>query len=70
MSPTPYLLSTYDCDNYQLQDNLKPTTERGKPNLLKQVAYSYASAYPMEVKKLVVTELTISGFAPAGRMPL
>jgi len=35
-----------------------------------QVAYSYAAAYPTEVKKLAVTELTIPGFAPAGRMPL
>jgi pimeloyl-ACP methyl ester carboxylesterase len=35
-----------------------------------QVAYSYASAHPTEVKKLVVMELTIPGFAPAGRMPL
>ena len=35
-----------------------------------QVAYSYAAAHPAEVKKLVVMELTIPGFAPAGRMPL
>jgi pimeloyl-ACP methyl ester carboxylesterase len=35
-----------------------------------QVAYSYAAAHPTEVKKLVVMELTIPGFAPAGRMPL
>jgi pimeloyl-ACP methyl ester carboxylesterase len=35
-----------------------------------QVAYSYAAAYPTEVKKLAVMELTIPGFAPAGRMPL
>jgi pimeloyl-ACP methyl ester carboxylesterase len=35
-----------------------------------QVAYSYAAAHPTEVKKLVVMELTIPGFAPAGRMPV
>ena len=35
-----------------------------------QVAYSYEAAHPTEVKKLVVMELTIPGFAPAGRMPL
>jgi pimeloyl-ACP methyl ester carboxylesterase len=35
-----------------------------------QVAYSYASAHPAEVRKLVVMELTIPGFAPPGRMPL
>jgi pimeloyl-ACP methyl ester carboxylesterase len=35
-----------------------------------QVAYSYAAAHPTEVKKLAVMELTIPGFAPAGRMPL
>ena len=35
-----------------------------------QVAYSYAAAHPAEVKKLVVMELTVPGFAPAGRMPL
>src|ERR671929_525010 len=35
-----------------------------------QVAYSYAAAHPSEVKKLAVMELTIPGFAPAGRMPL
>jgi pimeloyl-ACP methyl ester carboxylesterase len=35
-----------------------------------QVAYSYAAAYPTEVKKLAVMELTIPGFAPVGRMPL
>jgi pimeloyl-ACP methyl ester carboxylesterase len=35
-----------------------------------QVAYSYTAAHPAEVKKLVVMELTIPGFAPAGRMPL
>ena len=35
-----------------------------------QVAYSYAAAHPSEVKKLVVMELTIPGFAPTGRMPL
>ncbi|MBV9179473.1 MAG: alpha/beta hydrolase [Nitrososphaeraceae archaeon] len=35
-----------------------------------QVAYSYAAAHPTQVKKLVVMELTIPGFAPAGRMPL
>jgi len=35
-----------------------------------QVAYSYAAAHPTEVKKLVVMELTIPGFAPAVRMPL
>ena len=35
-----------------------------------QVAYSYAAEHPTEVKKLVVMELTIPGFVPAGRMPL
>jgi pimeloyl-ACP methyl ester carboxylesterase len=35
-----------------------------------QVAYSYAAAHPTEVRKLVVMELTIPGFAPPGRMPL
>jgi pimeloyl-ACP methyl ester carboxylesterase len=35
-----------------------------------QVAYSYAAAHPTEVRKLVVMELTIPSFAPAGRMPL
>jgi pimeloyl-ACP methyl ester carboxylesterase len=35
-----------------------------------QVAYSYAAAYPTEVKRLAVMELTIPGFVPAGRMPL
>ena len=35
-----------------------------------QVAYSYAAAHPTEVRKLVVMELTIPGFVPAGRMPL
>jgi pimeloyl-ACP methyl ester carboxylesterase len=35
-----------------------------------QVAYSYAAAHPSEVKKLAVMELTIPGFAPAGRMPI
>ena len=35
-----------------------------------QVAYSYAAAHHAEVKKLVVMELTVPGFAPAGRMPL
>ena len=35
-----------------------------------QVAYSYTAAHPTEVKNLVVMELTIPGFAPAGRMPL
>jgi pimeloyl-ACP methyl ester carboxylesterase len=35
-----------------------------------QVAYSYASAHPTEVKRLAVMELTIPGFAPAGRVPL
>jgi pimeloyl-ACP methyl ester carboxylesterase len=35
-----------------------------------QVAYSYAAAHPTEVKRLAVMELTIPGFAPAGRMPL
>jgi pimeloyl-ACP methyl ester carboxylesterase len=35
-----------------------------------QVAYSYAVAHPTEVKRLAVMELTIPGFAPAGRMPL
>src|SRR6478672_10563474 len=35
-----------------------------------QVAYSYAAAHPTEVRKLIMMELTIPGFAPAGRMPL
>ena len=35
-----------------------------------QVAYSYAAGHPTEVKKLVVMDLTIPGFVPAGRMPL
>ena len=35
-----------------------------------QVAYSYSAAHPTEVRKLVVMELTIPGFVPAGRMPL
>ena len=35
-----------------------------------QVAYSYAAAHPADVKRLAVMELTIPGFAPAGRMPL
>jgi pimeloyl-ACP methyl ester carboxylesterase len=35
-----------------------------------QVAYSYAAVHPTEVKRLAVMELTIPGFAPAGRMPL
>ena len=35
-----------------------------------QVAYSYAAAHPTEVKRLVVMELTIPGFAPPGRPPL
>ncbi|HET6727187.1 MAG TPA: alpha/beta hydrolase [Nitrososphaeraceae archaeon] len=35
-----------------------------------QVAYSYAAAHPTEVRKLVVMEFTIPGFAPPGRMPL
>jgi len=35
-----------------------------------QVAYSYAAAHSAEVKRLAVMELTIPGFAPAGRMPL
>ena len=35
-----------------------------------QVAYSYAAVHPSEVKRLAVMELTIPGFAPAGRMPL
>jgi pimeloyl-ACP methyl ester carboxylesterase len=35
-----------------------------------QVAYSYAAAHPTEVKRLAAMELTIPGFAPAGRMPL
>src|ERR687895_1174958 len=34
------------------------------------VVYPYAAAYPTEVEKLAVMELTIPGFAPAGRMPL
>jgi pimeloyl-ACP methyl ester carboxylesterase len=35
-----------------------------------QVAYSYAAAHPTEVKKLVVMDLTIPGFGPAGMMPI
>jgi len=35
-----------------------------------QVAYSFAAAHPTEVRKLVVMELTIPGFASPGRMPL
>ncbi|MDW0149205.1 MAG: alpha/beta fold hydrolase, partial [Nitrososphaeraceae archaeon] len=35
-----------------------------------QVAYSYAAAHPTEVKKLVVMDLTIPGFEPAGMMPI
>ena len=35
-----------------------------------QVAYSYAAAHPTEVKKLVVMDFTIPGFAPAGMMPI
>ena len=35
-----------------------------------QIAYSYAAAHPTEVKKLVVMDFTIPGFAPTGRMPL
>src|SRR6476646_1786197 len=35
-----------------------------------QVAYSYAAAHPTEVRKLIMMELTIPGFAPAGRMPI
>ncbi|HEY7110701.1 MAG TPA: alpha/beta hydrolase [Nitrososphaeraceae archaeon] len=35
-----------------------------------QVAYSYAAEHPTEVNKLVVMELTIPGFVPAGKMPL
>jgi pimeloyl-ACP methyl ester carboxylesterase len=35
-----------------------------------QVAYSYAAAHPMEVKKLAVMDLTIPGFAPAGKKPI
>jgi len=35
-----------------------------------QVAYSYAAAHPMEVKRLAVMELTIPRFAPPGRPPL
>ena len=31
-----------------------------------QVAYSYAAAHPMEVKRLVVMELTVPGFGPPG----
>ena len=34
-----------------------------------QVAYSYAAAHPTEVKKLVVMDFTIPGFAPAGKIP-
>jgi pimeloyl-ACP methyl ester carboxylesterase len=34
-----------------------------------QVAYCFAATQPTEVKKLVVVELTIPGFGPAGRMP-
>ena len=35
-----------------------------------QVALLLSAAHPTEVKMLVVMELTIPGFAPAGRMPL
>ena len=35
-----------------------------------KVAYSYVGVHPTEVRKLVVMELTIPGFVPAGRMPL
>ena len=35
-----------------------------------QVAYSYAATHPADVRKLVVMELTIPGFVPAGKMPL
>jgi pimeloyl-ACP methyl ester carboxylesterase len=35
-----------------------------------QVAYSYAAAHPTEVKRLVVMDLTIPGFEPAGMMPI
>ena len=35
-----------------------------------QVAYSYAAAHPTEVKKLVVMDLTMPGFEPAGMMPI
>jgi pimeloyl-ACP methyl ester carboxylesterase len=34
-----------------------------------QVAYSYAAAYPIEVKRLVVMDFTLPGFGPAGKMP-
>jgi pimeloyl-ACP methyl ester carboxylesterase len=35
-----------------------------------QVAYSYAAAHPTEVKKLVVMDLTVPGFEPAGMMAI
>jgi YVTN family beta-propeller protein len=35
-----------------------------------QIAYSYAAAHPAEVKKLVVIDLSIPGFIPAGKTPL
>ena len=35
-----------------------------------QVAYSYAAVHPTEVKKLVVMDLTMPGFEPAGMMPI
>jgi pimeloyl-ACP methyl ester carboxylesterase len=34
-----------------------------------QIAYSYAAAHPTEVKKLVVMDFTIPGFAPPGPPP-
>jgi pimeloyl-ACP methyl ester carboxylesterase len=34
------------------------------------IAYPYAAAHPMEVKRLAVWEAPIPGFAPAGRPPL
>src|SRR5215210_652230 len=34
------------------------------------VVYPYAAAHPTQVKRLVVMELTIPGFAPTGRVPL
>ncbi|HEY5737530.1 MAG TPA: alpha/beta hydrolase, partial [Nitrososphaeraceae archaeon] len=35
-----------------------------------QVAYSYAAVHLTEVKKLVVMDLTMPGFEPAGMMPI
>jgi YVTN family beta-propeller protein len=33
------------------------------------IAYAYAAAHPTEVKRLVVMDMEIAGFAPPGRMP-